>query len=42
MFAFFANLPQYVQTNYTRYLENRMREHFDFKGVPIGIVYRKK
>ena len=42
VFAFFANLPQYVQTNYTRYLENRMREHFDFKGVPIGIVYRKK
>ena len=42
VFAFFANLPQYVQTNYTRYLENRMREHFDFTGVPIGIVYRKK
>ncbi|GAA3985423.1 ribosome biogenesis GTPase Der [Hymenobacter antarcticus] len=42
VFAFFANLPQYVQTNYTRYLENRMREHFDFRGVPIGIVYRKK
>ena len=42
VFAFFANLPQYVQTNYTRYLENRMREHFDFSGVPIGIVYRKK
>ena len=42
VFAFFANLPQYVQTNYTRYLENRMREHFDFKGVPIGILFRKK
>ena len=42
VFAFFANLPQYVQINYTRYLENRMREHFDFTGVPIGIVYRKK
>ena len=42
VFAFFANLPQYVQTNYTRYLENRMREHFDFTGVPIGIVFRKK
>ena len=42
VFAFFANLPQYVQTNYVRYLENRMREHFDFTGVPIGIVFRKK
>ena len=42
VFAFFCNLPQYVQANYTRYLENRMREHFDFTGVPIGIVYRKK
>ena len=42
VFAFFANLPQYVQANYTRYLENRMREHFDFTGVPIGIVFRKK
>jgi len=42
VFAFFCNLPQYVQTNYTRYLENRMREHFDFTGVPIGILFRKK
>ena len=42
VFAFFCNLPQYVQENYTRYLENRMREHFDFTGVPIGIVFRKK
>jgi GTP-binding protein len=42
VFAFFCNLPQYVTASYTRYLENRMREHFDFKGVPIGIVFRKK
>ena len=42
VFAFFCNLPQYVQANYTRYLENRLREHFDFKGVPVGIVFRKK
>jgi len=42
VFAFFCNLPQYVQTNHTRYLENRMREHFDFTGVPIGILFRKK
>ncbi|MFD2718741.1 ribosome biogenesis GTPase Der [Hymenobacter monticola] len=42
VFAFFCNLPQYVTASYTRYLENRMRENFDFKGVPIGIVFRKK
>src|SRR6476469_5165974 len=42
VFAFFCNLPQYVTASYTRYLENRMRETFDFKGVPIGIVIRKK
>ena len=42
VFAFFCNLPQYVQANYTRYLENRLREHFDFTGVPVGIVFRKK
>ncbi|MBF9221860.1 ribosome biogenesis GTPase Der [Hymenobacter ruricola] len=42
VFAFFCNLPQYLTPSYTRYLENRMREHFDFKGVPIGIVFRKK
>jgi len=42
VFAFFCNLPQYVTASYTRYLENRLREHFDFTGVPIGIVFRKK
>ena len=42
VFAFFCNLPQYVKESYTRYLENRLREHFDFTGVPIGIVFRKK
>jgi len=42
VFAFFCNLPQYVKESYTRYLENRMRQHFDFSGVPIGIVFRKK
>jgi len=42
VFAFFCNLPQYVKESYTRYLENRLREKFDFTGVPIGIVFRKK
>lgn len=41
-FAFFCNLPQYVREDYKRYLENRLREKFDFKGVPIQIFLRKK
>ncbi|MBI3510761.1 MAG: ribosome biogenesis GTPase Der [Bacteroidetes bacterium] len=42
VFAFFANHPQYVQESYKRFLENKLREHFDFNGVPISIVLRKK
>jgi GTP-binding protein len=41
-FAFFCNLPQYVSESYKRFLENRLREHFDFKGTPIFIFFRKK
>lgn len=41
-FAFFCNLPQYVQDSYKRFLENRMRERFNFEGVPIKIFFRKK
>ncbi len=41
-FAFFCNLPQYVKEPYKRYLENRLREHFDFTGVPIQIYMRIK
>ncbi|PCH98272.1 MAG: ribosome biogenesis GTPase Der [Bacteroidetes bacterium] len=41
-FAFFCNLPQYIKESYKRYLENKMREHFDFHGVPIQIFFRKK
>lgn len=41
-FAFFANLPQYVREPYRRYLENKMREIYDFKGVPITIYFRQK
>lgn len=41
-FAFFCNLPQYVPESYKRFLENRMREKFNFKGVPIKIFFRKK
>jgi GTP-binding protein len=41
-FAFFCNLPQYVKEPYKRYLENRMREKYDFSGVPVRIFFRKK
>jgi GTP-binding protein len=41
-FAFFCNLPQYVKEPYRRYIENRMRERFEFTGVPIRIFFRKK
>jgi GTPase len=41
-FVFFCNLPQYVKEPYKRYLENRMREQFNFNGVPIIIYFRPK
>ncbi|MFN3917031.1 MAG: ribosome biogenesis GTPase Der [Flavobacteriales bacterium] len=41
-FAFFCNLPQYVKEPYKRYIEKKLREHFDFKGVPIKIFFRQK
>lgn len=41
-FAFFCNLPQYIQPSYQRYLENRIRENFDFEGVPVRLIFRKK
>lgn len=41
-FAFFCNLPQYIKEPYKRYLENKLRSHFNFTGVPIRIFMRKK
>ena len=41
-FVFFANLPQYIKESYKRFLENKLRENFNFKGVPISIYFRKK
>ncbi|MCL4131977.1 UNVERIFIED_CONTAM: hypothetical protein GTU68_014479 [Idotea baltica] len=41
-FAFFCNLPQYVRDPYKRFLENKLRENFDFMGVPVTIYMRKK
>lgn len=40
--AFFCNLPQYIKEPYERFLENKIRENFDFEGVPIKLVFRKK
>ena len=41
-FAFFSNLPQYVKDPYKRYVENQLREHYNFSGVPITIYFRQK
>lgn len=41
-FLFFCNHPKYIVESYKRYLENQLREHFDFKGVPINIFFREK
>lgn len=41
-FVFFANLPQYVKDPYKRFIENQLRSHFGFTGVPIDIYFRKK
>ncbi len=42
MFAFFCNEPKLVQETYKRYLANRLREHFGFEGVPLGLVFKRK
>jgi GTP-binding protein len=41
-FALFANLPQYIKEPYRRYIENKIRENFDFTGVPLQIYFRQK
>lgn len=41
-FAFFCNLPQYIKDPYKRFLENKIREIYNFSGVPIKIFFRKK
>jgi len=41
-FAFFANLPQYIKDPYKRFVENKLRQEFDFHGVPVTIYIRKK
>lgn len=41
-FIFFCNLPQWVKEPYRRYLENKIREHWDFSGTPINVYMREK
>jgi GTPase len=41
-FAFFCNLPQYIKAPYERFLENKLRKHFGYEGVPIRLFFRKK
>ena len=42
VFAFFCNQPKGVKEGYRRYLENQIREHFDFEGVPLTLVFKEK
>ncbi len=42
IFAFFCNLPDQIEDNYRRFLENRLREHYPFTGVPVSLVFKKK
>ncbi len=41
-FAFFCNFPQYIKESYKRFVENRLRENFEFTGAPVKIFFRKK
>ncbi|MBT8232366.1 MAG: ribosome biogenesis GTPase Der [Saprospiraceae bacterium] len=41
-FVFFCNYPDHVKDNYKNFLRNKLREHFNFKGVPISIFFRSK
>lgn len=41
-FVFFCNLPQYVRDPYKRFVENQLRKHFNFHGVPVQIFFRRK
>jgi len=41
-FAFFCNFPQFIKDPYKRFVENRLRENFEFTGAPVNIFFRKK
>lgn len=40
--AFFCNTPQYIKDPYARFLENKLREHFNFEGIPVRLYFRQK
>ncbi|HEY5616117.1 MAG TPA: ribosome biogenesis GTPase Der [Bacteroidota bacterium] len=42
LIAFFCNHPKLVQESYKRFLENKLREHFGFEGVPLSLVFKQK
>jgi GTP-binding protein len=42
IFVFYSNLPKAIKESYSRFLENKLREKFNFKGVPLQLVFRKK
>ncbi len=42
VFAFFCSNPKYIRDSYKQYLENKMREHFNFSGTPISLVFKEK
>lgn len=42
VFVFFCNLPQYVKEPYRRFVENKLRENFDFEGIPVQVFFRQK
>ncbi|MFI5264617.1 MAG: ribosome biogenesis GTPase Der, partial [Candidatus Kapaibacterium sp.] len=42
VFAFFSNHPDLIPDAYKRYLENKLREKYGFKGVPVSFIFRKK
>ncbi|MCL4160846.1 UNVERIFIED_CONTAM: hypothetical protein GTU68_059343 [Idotea baltica] len=41
-FGFFCNFPKYIKNPYSRYLENKIRGHFGFSGVPIKLIFKEK
>tara|TARA_R110002049_G_scaffold187188_4_gene355453 strand:- start:2793 stop:4097 length:1305 start_codon:yes stop_codon:yes gene_type:complete len=41
-FVFYCNLPQYIKESYKRFIENKLRENFDYTGVPIQLFFREK
>ncbi len=41
-FAFFCNYPKDIKPAYERFLIHKLREHFDFSGVPVTVIFRKK